>query len=120
MAPKEQPRTRARIGFVSGPTYCTYTPDGTKLVTIGQNDYMRIYKSGSNDEPTNLDDAQGEKLGVTAAVSGLTSSQICLSWLTRTIERLLPHLRRARLHFKILDSGERLPGVPLDNHTSDP
>lgn len=38
-------------------------------MTVGQNEFIRIYKSGSNDEPTNLDDAQGEKLGVTAAVS---------------------------------------------------
>ena len=46
-----------------------YTPDGTKLVTIGSNDTTRVYQTGSDGEPKNIDGCQEENLALDATVS---------------------------------------------------
>lgn len=51
-----------------GPTFLTYTPDGKRLITAGSNSSIRIYTTGSDGEPTNLDDCQDNNLAVVAAV----------------------------------------------------
>ncbi|KAM3084273.1 DNA polymerase alpha accessory factor Mcl1 [Clarireedia jacksonii] len=66
MATTTQIRLRPRPAHTSGPTYLTYTPDGTKLVTVGSNNTTRVYKTGSDDEPTNIDDCQEQNMGVDA------------------------------------------------------
>ncbi|PQE33728.1 putative sepB protein [Rutstroemia sp. NJR-2017a WRK4] len=66
MATTTQIRLRPRPAHTSGPTYLTYTPDGTKLVTVGSNNTTRVYKTGSDGEPTNIDDCQEQNLGVDA------------------------------------------------------
>lgn len=52
----------------SGQTVLTYTPNGKKLVTAGTNNVVRVYATGSDGEPTNLDDCQENNTAVAAAV----------------------------------------------------
>lgn len=52
----------------AGPTCLTYTPDGTKLVTAGSNDVIRVYTTGSDGEPTNIDDCQENNTAIAATV----------------------------------------------------
>lgn len=68
MATAGQIKLRGRPAHTEGSTYCTYTPDGSKLVTVGSNNTIRIYTYMSDGEPTNIDDCQEQNLGVTAAV----------------------------------------------------
>ena len=63
-------KVRGRPAHTPGPTYCTYTPDGNKLVTAGSNNTIRLYNTGSDGEPTNVDDVQELNWCVTAGVSG--------------------------------------------------
>ncbi|RDW83072.1 hypothetical protein BP5796_04563 [Coleophoma crateriformis] len=64
MATTTQIRVRGRPAHTSGPTHLSYTPDGTKLVTVGSNNLARVYKTGSDGEPTNIDDCQEDNLAV--------------------------------------------------------
>ncbi|KAB8303801.1 hypothetical protein EYC80_005175 [Monilinia laxa] len=64
MASITQINLRPRPAHTSGPTYLSYTPDGTKLVTVGSNNTTRVYKTGSDGEPTNIDDCQEQNMGV--------------------------------------------------------
>ena len=57
-------RYRARPGYTPGSTHCAYTPDGTRLVTAGSNNTIRIYKTGFDGEPTNIDECQEQNVGV--------------------------------------------------------
>ena len=58
----------------SGPTFLTYTPNGKQLVTAGSNNVVRVYETGSDGEPTNLDDCQENNTAIAATVSfGATS-----------------------------------------------
>ena len=68
MATTTQFRIRGRPAHTAGPTYLSYTPDGTKLVTVGSNNTTRVYKTGYDGEPTNIDDCQEQNMGVAAAV----------------------------------------------------
>ena len=52
----------------SGPTFLTYTPNGQKLITAGSNNVVRVYTTGSDGEPTNLDDCQENNTAVAASV----------------------------------------------------
>lgn len=58
MASTAPPRPRARPAHTQGVTRCAYTPNGTKLVTVGSNNTIRLYKTGFDGEPTNIDDCQ--------------------------------------------------------------
>ncbi|KAH7040440.1 WD40-repeat-containing domain protein [Microdochium trichocladiopsis] len=58
MASTAPPRPRARPAHTQGVTRCAYTPNGSKLVTVGSNNTIRLYKTGFDGEPTNIDDCQ--------------------------------------------------------------
>ncbi|KAK0615814.1 WD40-repeat-containing domain protein [Bombardia bombarda] len=60
-------RPRPRPAHTQGATHCAYTPDGTKLVTVGSNNTIRIYKTGFDGEPTNIDDCQEQNTAVAAS-----------------------------------------------------
>ncbi|GAB1313213.1 DNA polymerase alpha accessory factor Mcl1 [Madurella fahalii] len=60
-------RPRPRPAHTQGPTRCAYTPDGSKLVTVGSNNTIRLYKTGFDGEPTNIDDCQEQNLAVSAS-----------------------------------------------------
>ncbi|XWW97793.1 hypothetical protein V2A60_005780 [Cordyceps javanica] len=62
------PRPRPRPAHTQGITRCAYTPDGGRLVTVGSNNTIRLYTTGSDGEPTNIDDCQEQNVAV--AVSG--------------------------------------------------
>lgn len=68
MATTTQLRIRGRPAHTIGPTYLSYTPDGTKLVTVGSNNLFRVYKTGSDGEPTNIDDCPEQNMGVDSTV----------------------------------------------------
>ncbi|KAK4132924.1 WD40 repeat-like protein [Trichocladium antarcticum] len=58
---------RPRPAHTQGPTRCAYTPDGTKLVTVGSNNTIRLYTTGFDGEPTNIDDCQEQNLAVSTS-----------------------------------------------------
>ncbi|KAK4166141.1 Minichromosome loss protein 1 [Cladorrhinum sp. PSN259] len=60
-------RPRPRPAHTQGSTRCAYTPDGTKLVTVGSNNTVRVYKTGFDGEPTNIDDCQEQNTSVSAS-----------------------------------------------------
>ncbi|CZS99781.1 hypothetical protein WAI453_003557 [Rhynchosporium graminicola] len=64
MATTTQVRMRGRPAHTRGPTYLSYTPDGTKLITVGSNNTTRVYKTGFDGEPTNIDDCPEQNTGV--------------------------------------------------------
>lgn len=51
-----------------GPTFLTYTPNGTRLITAGSNNIIRMFITGSDDEPDNVLDVQEQNAAVVAAV----------------------------------------------------
>jgi chromosome transmission fidelity protein 4 len=51
-----------------GPTYLSYTPNGEKLVTVGMNNAIRVFTTGSDEEPTTIDDCSDSNTAVAAAV----------------------------------------------------
>lgn len=53
---------------MDGPTFLTYTPDGTKLITAGVDPFCRIFRTGSDEEPINVDDCQENNTAVAASV----------------------------------------------------
>lgn len=61
-------KIRGRPAHPAGPTFLAYSRDGTKLVTAGTNSVVRVYETGSDGEPTNLDDCQDNNLAVAATV----------------------------------------------------
>ncbi|EGR45827.1 uncharacterized protein TRIREDRAFT_67467 [Trichoderma reesei QM6a] len=61
------PRPRPRPAHTQGTTRCAYTKDGSRLVTVGSNNTIRLYKTGSDGEPTNIDDCQEQNVAVAAA-----------------------------------------------------
>lgn len=67
MASTAPHRPRARPAHTQGSTYCAYTPDGSKLVTVGSNNTIRLYKTGFDGEPINIDDCQEQNLSVDAS-----------------------------------------------------
>ncbi|KAI7091077.1 WD40 repeat-like protein, partial [Hortaea werneckii] len=46
---------RGRPAHAPGPAYLAYTPNGRKLITVGTNSAIRIFKHGSDDEPAIID-----------------------------------------------------------------
>ena len=57
-----------------GPTFLTYTPNGNKLITVGTSNVIRVYETGSDDEPINIDDCQENNTAVAATVSALSDA----------------------------------------------
>ncbi len=87
-------RPRPRPAHTQGSTHCTYTPDGSRLVTVGSNNTIRLYKTGFDGEPTNLDDCQEQNLAVAATddffVAGSEDGTVGLySLSTNTFDRFL-------------------------------
>ncbi|SZF04962.1 unnamed protein product [Blumeria hordei] len=64
MASHNYPRPRPRPAHIRGATYLSYTPDGTKLISVGSNNTTRVYKTGFDGEPTNIDDCPEQNAGV--------------------------------------------------------
>jgi WD40 repeat protein len=62
------PLSSLTIADTPGPTYLSYTPDGTKLVTVGLNNAIRVFHTGSDAEPTTIDNCQDANTAVAAAV----------------------------------------------------
>jgi len=60
-------RPRPRPAHTQGATFCAYTPDGSKLITVGSNNTIRLYKTDSDGEPQNVDDCQEQNLAVSAS-----------------------------------------------------
>ncbi|KAL2195768.1 WD40-repeat-containing domain protein [Corynascus similis CBS 632.67] len=60
-------RPRPRPAHTQGTTRCAYTPDGTRLVTVGSNNTIRLYKTGFDGEPANIDDCQEQNLAVASS-----------------------------------------------------
>ena len=87
-------RLRPRPAHTQGTTRCAYTPDGTKLVTVGSNNTIRLYKTGFDGEPTNVDDCQEQNVAlstsndffVAASEDGTVSSY---SLATNTFDKFL-------------------------------
>ncbi|CAJ2511100.1 Uu.00g067250.m01.CDS01 [Anthostomella pinea] len=67
MASTAPPRPRARPAHTQGSTHCAYTPNGSKLVTVGSNNTIRLYKTGFDGEPINIDDCQEQNVSVAAS-----------------------------------------------------
>ncbi|CAK7565057.1 MAG: DNA polymerase alpha accessory factor Mcl1 [Sporothrix epigloea] len=59
-----RPRPRPAHGL--GCTRCAYTPNGRQLISVGATNTIRIYKTGSDGEPTNVDDCQEQNVSVAA------------------------------------------------------
>ncbi|KAG5983593.1 hypothetical protein E4U55_007763 [Claviceps digitariae] len=59
-------RPRPRPAHTQGTTCCAYTTDGSRLVTVGSNNTIRLYKTGSDGEPTNIDDCQEQNVAIAA------------------------------------------------------
>ncbi|KAE8449239.1 hypothetical protein EG329_008406 [Mollisiaceae sp. DMI_Dod_QoI] len=66
MATTTQVRVRGRPAHTRGPTYLSYTPDGTKLITVGSNNTVRVYRTGFDGEPTNIDECPEQNAGVSS------------------------------------------------------
>ncbi|TPX09955.1 uncharacterized protein E0L32_008802 [Thyridium curvatum] len=62
----QMPRPRPRPAHTPGATHCSYTPNGGQLVTVGSNNTIRLYKTGFDGEPTNIDDCPEQNVGVAA------------------------------------------------------
>ncbi|KAE9981915.1 hypothetical protein BLS_006827 [Venturia inaequalis] len=88
------PRIRGRPAHTPGPTYLSYTPDGTKLVTVGLNNAIRVFHTGSDAEPTTIDNCQDSNTAVAAAndffITGCEDGTVCkYSLETNTLEEVL-------------------------------
>ncbi|PKS10407.1 hypothetical protein jhhlp_002158 [Lomentospora prolificans] len=59
-------KPRSRPAHTAGTTRCTYTPDGSQLITVGSNNTIRLYKTGFDGEPTNIDECPEHNVAVAA------------------------------------------------------
>ncbi|MCJ1302226.1 hypothetical protein MMC08_005029, partial [Hypocenomyce scalaris] len=60
-------RLRGRPAHPPGSTSLTYTPNGRKLITAGSNNAIRVYETGSDGEPMNIDGCQENNTAVVAS-----------------------------------------------------
>ncbi|KAF2755697.1 WD40 repeat-like protein [Pseudovirgaria hyperparasitica] len=89
-----QQRLRARPAHPSGPTYLSYTPNGKKLITVGLNNAIRVFQSGSDAEPVTIDDCTDSNTAVdstnTFFITGSEDGQVAkYSLESNTFEGLL-------------------------------
>lgn len=63
----DPPRIQPRAGHTSGPTHCVYTTTGQHLLTCGTNNLIRMYKTGSDGEPINIDECQEQNTAITSS-----------------------------------------------------
>ena len=82
-------RPRPRPAHTQGITKCAYTPDGSKLVTVGSNNTIRLYKTGFDGEPDNIDDCQEQNIAVSTSneffVAGCEDGTVSLYTLENNI-----------------------------------
>ncbi|KAK4997373.1 DNA polymerase alpha accessory factor Mcl1 [Elasticomyces elasticus] len=88
------PRLRGRPAHTPGPTFLNYTPNGRKLITVGLNNAMRIFETGSDAEPITIDDVQDAHTAIAAAngffVVGSEDGTVCkYSLETNSLDGLL-------------------------------
>ncbi|KAI9831054.1 MAG: hypothetical protein M1826_003952 [Phylliscum demangeonii] len=60
-------RVRSRPAHTPGPTYVSYTPDGRRMITVGSNNAIRVYTTGSVGEPVTIDHCAESHTAVVAA-----------------------------------------------------
>ncbi|KZF20612.1 WD40 repeat-like protein [Xylona heveae TC161] len=94
MAATIQHRIRGRPAHTPGPTFLTYTPDGRRLITAGSNNSVRVYTTGSDGEPTNVDDCQESNTAVVATddffITGSEDGTVSMySLQSNTLEKML-------------------------------
>ncbi|SPO03949.1 probable sepB protein [Cephalotrichum gorgonifer] len=87
-------KPRPRPAHTKGTTRCAYTPDGSRLVTVGSNNTIRLYKTGFDGEPTNIDECPEQNIAVAASsdsfVVGSEDGTVSLySIATASFERFL-------------------------------
>ncbi|KAL8709830.1 MAG: hypothetical protein Q9220_005446 [cf. Caloplaca sp. 1 TL-2023] len=77
-----QQRIRGRPAHPNGQTVLAYTPDGKKLITAGSNNVIRVYTTGSDGEPTNIDDCQENNTALAATndffIVGAEDGHVCV------------------------------------------
>ncbi|KAI9729232.1 MAG: hypothetical protein M1834_007024 [Cirrosporium novae-zelandiae] len=82
MATITQQRLRGRPAHTPGPTFLTYTPNGKRLITVGSNNSIRIYTTGSDGEPQNIDECQDSNTAVVASddffITGSEDGTVCM------------------------------------------
>ncbi|KAG7141487.1 Minichromosome loss protein 1 like [Verticillium longisporum] len=88
------PGVRPRPAHTSGTTRCAYTPNGSRLVTVGSNNTIRLYKTGFDGEPINIDECQEQNVTVAAAddffVVGSEDGTVSVySSITETFDRFI-------------------------------
>ena len=87
-------RRHPRWPHTQGSTHCAYTPDGTRLVTAGSNNTIRLFRTGFDGEPTNIDECPEQNVAVAASneffVSGSEDGTVSLySIVTDTFDKFL-------------------------------
>ncbi|CAI6097100.1 unnamed protein product [Clonostachys chloroleuca] len=87
-------RPRPRPAHTAGITRCAYTTDGSRLITVGSNNTIRMYKTGFDGEPTNFDDCPEQNVtlaaGQDAFVVGSEDGTVSLySMATTSVDRFL-------------------------------
>lgn len=63
------PRPRPRPAHTQGTTRCAWRSNGAQLVTVGSNNTIRLYRTDSDGEPTNIDDCQEQNVCVAVGQS---------------------------------------------------
>ncbi|KAI9853184.1 MAG: hypothetical protein M1838_000040 [Thelocarpon superellum] len=89
-----QQRLRGRPAHTPGLTYLAYTPNGRRLITAGSNNAIRIYTTGSDGEPVNVDDSQESNTAIVATnaffITGSEDGTVCLYSLeTNSLDKVL-------------------------------
>ena len=77
-----------------GPTYTAYTKNGRKLITAGNDSVIRIFTTGSDAEPVNIDVPQEAHTALAAAddffVAGAEDGSVCkYSLTTNSLDEIL-------------------------------
>ena len=93
-----------------GPTFLSYTPDGLSLVTVGQNNAIRVFQSGSDEEPVVIDNCQDANTAVVATVRPSVAARLLQIPLLTDPERLLRRWLRGLHRLEILAEDEQFRG----------
>ena len=77
-----------------GPTYTAYTKNGRKLITAGNDSVIRIFTTGSDAEPVNIDVPQEAHTALATAddffVAGAEDGSVCkYSLTTNSLDEIL-------------------------------
>ncbi|KAJ3950660.1 DNA polymerase alpha accessory factor Mcl1 [Colletotrichum fioriniae] len=67
MASSLAPKPRPRPAHTTGTTRLAYTPSGARLVTVGSNNTIRLYRTHHDGEPFNIDDCPEQNCAVAAS-----------------------------------------------------